>query len=348
MNTDSRRRSMKKCRIKRMGDVPESIYASPWGVVGAAILLALAVVVLAVVNIRRAETAMSELLREKGRGPDPGLRGRNPYRHHGALRPGGAHPDPGGGNRRAGRHPLHRGHGPERPGAGAQRPEPGGRPFSGTRPDAGTGPHPQGQVADHEGPGGRAGLCGLFHLYPDPGGGRSAHGQGAARNGTWSARRFRPWTGTRTRGRDPTRTADSSASTPARRAKACGACPPWTWSFSWGMDVRPFELSRAADVRNTMVISSILIVLGFGGVISLFWAEKARVSRKLLMDTRATASEVVANLPVGLIVTDREGRTAFFQFRGGRDVRNRRAGSHGPRSRGISARSGSGRSGSGA
>jgi two-component system sensor histidine kinase HydH len=75
-----------------------------------------------------------------------------------------------------------------------------------------------------------------------------------------------------------------------------------------GMDVAPFESARAEDFQHTLLISAILLASGFGGVVSLFWAHSYRISRRQLLDTRALASEVVANLPVGCVVTDREGR----------------------------------------
>jgi len=79
-----------------------------------------------------------------------------------------------------------------------------------------------------------------------------------------------------------------------------------------GLDVEPFEAARREDIRNTVIISSVLILLGFAGFLSLFWAHSYRTTRRLLQDTSAFADEVVANLPVGLIATDREGRIAFF------------------------------------
>lgn len=79
-----------------------------------------------------------------------------------------------------------------------------------------------------------------------------------------------------------------------------------------GLDVAPFEEARRQDVRNTIIISSVLVLLGFGGFLSLFWANNYRIARQMLQDTSAFADEVVANLPVGLIATDRDGLIAFF------------------------------------
>jgi two-component system sensor histidine kinase HydH len=79
-----------------------------------------------------------------------------------------------------------------------------------------------------------------------------------------------------------------------------------------GLDIRPFEEASRVDIRNTAVISAVLILLGFGGFVSMFWAQNYRNTRRSLQDTSAFADEVVAHLPVGLIATDSEGNIAFF------------------------------------
>jgi two-component system sensor histidine kinase HydH len=79
-----------------------------------------------------------------------------------------------------------------------------------------------------------------------------------------------------------------------------------------GLNVAPFEDARKEDIRNTLIISSVLLLLGFGGFLSLFWAQSYRSARRSLQDTSAFADEVVTHLPVGLIATDRDGKIAFF------------------------------------
>jgi two-component system sensor histidine kinase HydH len=79
-----------------------------------------------------------------------------------------------------------------------------------------------------------------------------------------------------------------------------------------GLDMTPFEEGRQEDIRNTVIISSILLLLGFGGFFLIFLTQSYRTSRSLLQDTTAFAKEVVNNLPVGLIATDRNGKVAFF------------------------------------
>ncbi len=79
-----------------------------------------------------------------------------------------------------------------------------------------------------------------------------------------------------------------------------------------GLDVAPFEAARQEDIRNTIVISAVLVLLGLGGFLSLFWIQNYQTTRRLLQDTSAFATEVVANLPVGVIATGPDGRIAFL------------------------------------
>jgi two-component system sensor histidine kinase HydH len=79
-----------------------------------------------------------------------------------------------------------------------------------------------------------------------------------------------------------------------------------------GLDVSPFENARAEDIRNTLIISSVLLLLGFAGFISLFWVQNYRSARRSLQDSAAFTDELVSNLPVGLIATDQDDSIAFF------------------------------------
>jgi two-component system sensor histidine kinase HydH len=79
-----------------------------------------------------------------------------------------------------------------------------------------------------------------------------------------------------------------------------------------GLDVTAFEQDIQEDIQTTVILSIILLLLGFGGFISLFWMNSYRITKRTLEDTSAFADEVVAHLPVGLIATNREGRITFF------------------------------------
>jgi len=79
-----------------------------------------------------------------------------------------------------------------------------------------------------------------------------------------------------------------------------------------GLDITPFEDAVKSDIRTTIVLSAVMLLLGLGGFVSLFWMNSYRTARQSLQDTSAFADEVVSHLPVGLIATDRSGRISFF------------------------------------
>jgi len=79
-----------------------------------------------------------------------------------------------------------------------------------------------------------------------------------------------------------------------------------------GLDPQPFEEGRKEDIRNTAIISGVLILLGLAGFISMFWMQGYRSAKKSLQDTSAIKDQVVTSLPVGLIATDKDGRIAFY------------------------------------
>ncbi len=79
-----------------------------------------------------------------------------------------------------------------------------------------------------------------------------------------------------------------------------------------GLDVAPFEAAIRSDIRTTILLSLVLLLLGLGGFVSLFWMHNYRMAKQNLQDTSAFASEVVRHLPVGLIATDPAGRVTFF------------------------------------
>lgn len=78
-----------------------------------------------------------------------------------------------------------------------------------------------------------------------------------------------------------------------------------------GMDVAPFEKAIAEDVSLTLTMSGILLLLGLGGVVSLFWMQSHMRSQKLLQDSQALTEEMVANIPEGLVVCDPKGRITY-------------------------------------
>lgn len=79
-----------------------------------------------------------------------------------------------------------------------------------------------------------------------------------------------------------------------------------------GLNPEPFEEGRWEDIRNTAVISGVLVLLGLAGFISMFWMQGYRSAKKSLQDASAIKDQVVTSLPVGLIATDKNGKIAFY------------------------------------
>lgn len=79
-----------------------------------------------------------------------------------------------------------------------------------------------------------------------------------------------------------------------------------------GMDATPFEEAMAEDMRNTLILLAVISLLSVTGVVTLFWAQSLIKSRKLLQDIRVMASEIVANLPVGLVMVGQDNRILYL------------------------------------
>ena len=58
-----------------------------------------------------------------------------------------------------------------------------------------------------------------------------------------------------------------------------------------------FEAAIQGQLRNTILLSVLLMLLGFAGFVSLFWMHSYRVARRSLRDTSVFAKEVVGHLP---------------------------------------------------
>lgn len=78
-----------------------------------------------------------------------------------------------------------------------------------------------------------------------------------------------------------------------------------------GLDPKPFQEARREDIRNTAIISGVLVLLGLAGFVSMFWMQSYRSTKRSLQDTSAIKDQVVTSLPVGLIATDKDGKLAL-------------------------------------
>lgn len=78
-----------------------------------------------------------------------------------------------------------------------------------------------------------------------------------------------------------------------------------------GMNTVHFQEAMSKDYHHNIVMAAIILALGIAGVVSLFWAHNYTRSQRLLLDARKFASEVVTNLPVGIIVVDPQYRILY-------------------------------------
>ncbi len=77
-----------------------------------------------------------------------------------------------------------------------------------------------------------------------------------------------------------------------------------------GLDMRFVEEARRTDMRHTVVMTSILLLVGFAGIILLFLAQSYRSARASLSRIKAFSDNLVENIPIGLMATDPDGRIA--------------------------------------
>jgi two-component system sensor histidine kinase HydH len=79
-----------------------------------------------------------------------------------------------------------------------------------------------------------------------------------------------------------------------------------------GLDMGPIDAARKEDTRHTLIMASILLLVGFAGIVSLFLAQAYRTTRTSLTRIKAFSDQVVDNMPVGLMTIDAEGKIASF------------------------------------
>ena len=79
-----------------------------------------------------------------------------------------------------------------------------------------------------------------------------------------------------------------------------------------GMNIQPFEEAIEEDLRHNIVMALIVFVIGMAGIVSLFWARNYSRSRQLLFDTQTFASEIISNMPVGIVVLKQDQTVVFI------------------------------------
>ncbi len=79
-----------------------------------------------------------------------------------------------------------------------------------------------------------------------------------------------------------------------------------------GLDMSYIDIARKEDSRHTVIMAVVLLLLGFGGISSLFLVQAYRSTRSSLSRIKAFSDNVVENMPIGLIALDTESKIMSF------------------------------------
>ncbi|MBI5593159.1 MAG: PAS domain-containing protein [Deltaproteobacteria bacterium] len=71
-----------------------------------------------------------------------------------------------------------------------------------------------------------------------------------------------------------------------------------------GLDMDSIEVARRSDAMHTVVMGTILLFIGFAGVMMLLLAQNYRMTRASLSRIKAFSDTLVENMPIGLIALD--------------------------------------------
>jgi two-component system sensor histidine kinase HydH len=92
-------------------------------------------------------------------------------------------------------------------------------------------------------------------------------------------------------------------------------CAPGGGSFGpravfVGLYAGPFEVARQEDIRHSLLMGGILLLLGSTGFYFLFLSQQNRVAKATLANMELYTRNVIESMPAGLITVDEKGRIA--------------------------------------
>lgn len=79
-----------------------------------------------------------------------------------------------------------------------------------------------------------------------------------------------------------------------------------------GIDARDFDAALSTYTQHAILISSLILMVGLSVFALMYFIQNYRYSTRLLQDTRAMASQIVTNLPIGLISTKTNGQITLL------------------------------------
>ncbi len=83
-----------------------------------------------------------------------------------------------------------------------------------------------------------------------------------------------------------------------------------SWIMFVGLDMAPIEAARQADMRHTIVVGAVLLLIGFTGIVLLMLFQGYRNTRSSLSRIKAFSDNLVETMPIGLVALDTEKRIA--------------------------------------
>lgn len=79
-----------------------------------------------------------------------------------------------------------------------------------------------------------------------------------------------------------------------------------------GLDMSSIEAARISDIRHSIIMGTILLLVGFAGIGLLFLAQSYRSTRASLTRIKAFSDNLVENMPIGLLALDHNTRIISF------------------------------------
>ena len=91
---------------------------------------------------------------------------------------------------------------------------------------------------------------------------------------------------------------------------------PEPLSIIVGLDMTTIEAARKSDTRHFLLMVSVLLLIGFTGIILLFLFQSYRTTRASLSRIQAFSDTLVENMPIGLVAVDTQYRVASVNAAG--------------------------------
>ncbi len=75
-----------------------------------------------------------------------------------------------------------------------------------------------------------------------------------------------------------------------------------------GLDMGPIEEARAEEMRHSIIMAFVLLLIGLAGVLLLFLAHAYKTTKTSLTRVKALSDKLIESMPVGLLAIDNRGK----------------------------------------